>query len=517
MKAIRLVINSMLAAALGLAGCTVGPDFRAPEPPAPSARTATVPPAEKIPAQDAAGGEQRFVVGGEIPAQWWRLFQSEKLDGLIRQALKQSPTIEAAAATLRQAQENLTSRRGALKSPKVDANLGVNREHVSGAAFGAPGSFDLTLYQASVNVSYDLDLFGGGRRELEGLAAQIGYQRFQLEGAHLALSANIVTAAVSEASARARIAATKELIALQERLLALVEEQQQFGAASLPDVLAQRSQLAQLRANLPPLEKELEQTRHRLAVLSGRFPGDPALPAFTLEELRLPRDLPVSLPSALVRQRPDIRGAEELFHAASADIGVATANLYPQISLTGTLGTEALNGSGLFNANNLVWGLGGSLVAPIFHGGELKAKKRAAVAAFEAAGARYRETVLEAFQNVADVLQALDRDAATLVALGDAETVARQSFEVSRDQYGFGVVSYLTLLNAERQYQEARLAVVPARAAGYADTAALFQAVGGGWWNRPPEEKVTQQGAGAANKDAGSSRNGGTQPTPSSP
>lgn len=488
LKHLGIVVPVATAIVVSLAGCAVGPDFRAPNAPATAGYTATSLPAETAATPGTGGEAQRFVSGGEIPDQWWRLFHSESLDRVIRQALQESPTLAAAAARLRQAQENLRGRRGGVFYPSVDGKLSASREQLSGAAFGQPGtSFSLTLLDASVNVSYALDLFGGGRRELEGLGAQVGYQRFQLEGAHLTLTANIVTTAVKEASLRARIGTTQDLLTLQEKQLSMVDEQFRLGAVALADLLAQRSQLTQLRATLPPLEKELEQTRHQLAVLTGRFPGESGLPVFTLEDLQLPQELPVSLPSALARQRPDIRAAEELLHAASADVGVATANLYPQLTLTGSLGTEATRVDQLFTSGTSIWSLGAGLLQPIFRGGELAAKRRAAIAAFEAAAAQYRETVLQGLQNVADALRALDRDAATLQALAEAEVAARESFELSREQFQLGAVSYLTLLIAERQYQQARLNLVPARAARFADTAALFQALGGGWWNGAPE------------------------------
>jgi NodT family efflux transporter outer membrane factor (OMF) lipoprotein len=482
---------AVTAAVTALAGCAVGPDFRTPAAPVTTTYSATPFPAETVATSGVGGEAQRFVSGQDIPAQWWVLFHSQALDQVIRQALRESPTIEAAAARLRQAEENLRARKGTAYYPSFDGKVSVNRSEISGASFGESGSsFAFTLYDASVGVSYVLDLFGGSRRELESLGAQVGYERFQMEGAHLVLAANIVTTAVKEASLRASIVTTQALLTLQEEQLGLVDEQVRLGAASIADLLAQRAQLAQLRATLPPLEKELEQTRNQLAVLAGRFPGDGGLPVFTLDELGLPQELPVSIPSALVRQRPDIRAAEALLHAASADVGVATANLYPRITLTGNLGTEASKVEQLFSPGTAVWGLGAGLLQPIFHGGELTAKRRAAIAAFDTAAAQYRETVLQAFQNVADVLHALDKDAATLRAQVEAEDAARENLEVAQVQFQLGAVSFLTLLTAERQYEEARLAVAPARAARFADTAALFQALGGGWWNQAAGEGV---------------------------
>ena len=474
-------------ACLVASGCAVGPDFKPPAAPLVKSYTAG-PPASQTEASPGEGGApQRLLSGAEIPARWWELFQSEPLDRLIRQALAESPTLESARATLSQAQENYRARSGTEYFPKADATLSGTRQKATGAAFGQPGigSFIFGLYNATVSVSYALDLFGGGRRELEGLQAQVDYQRFQLEGARLALTANIATAAVKEASLRGQIAASREVLALEQKQLEVVERQYRLGAVSRADVLAQETQLAQTGATLPPLEQALAQTRHQLSVYAGCLPGEGGLPEFLLDKLQLPQKLPVSLPSSLLRQRPDIRGAEELLHAASAQVGVATANLYPQITLTGSFGSQAPRLQDLFASGTSVWGLGASLTQPIFHGGELSAKRRAALAAYDQAAAQYRETVLQAFQNVADVLRALESDAATLAAQAAAETAALDTFQLTGGQYRLGGVSYLALLNAERQYQQSRIGRVQAEAARFSDSAALFQALGGGWWNRP--------------------------------
>ena len=477
---------ALAVAATMTAGCAVGPDFRAPAPPSATTYTATALPAETAATPGVAGAPQRFIAGNDVPAQWWALFHSEALDRTIRQALADSPTLAAAQARLREARENRRATYGTL-FPGVDGNVSASRQKISGASFGQPGSdvTPFTLINASVSVSYALDLFGGTRRELEALQAQIDYQSFQLEGAYLTLTSNIVTAAVQEASLRAQLRATREIIAAEEEQLKLVERQVKIGGASLPDQLAQEAQLAQTRTTLPPLEKGLAQTRHQLAALAGRLPGDAGeLPEFVLTELTLPPELPVSLPSALVRQRPDIRASEELLHAASAQIGVATANLYPQVTLSGSYGSQATRLETLFSTGTSVWSLGAGVLQPIFHGGELTAKRRAAIAAFDAAEAQYRATVVQAFQGVADVLRALEQDALTLKAQAAAETAAHDSLDLSRKQFEIGAASYLTLLNAERQHKQAQLALVQAQAVRLADTAALFQALGGGWWNR---------------------------------
>jgi NodT family efflux transporter outer membrane factor (OMF) lipoprotein len=476
-----------------LAGCAAGPDFRRPIPPDAKRYTDTAIVPETASAPGLGGDAQRFIPGRDIPSQWWTLFQSKSLDSLIRRALADSPTLVASQAALRQARENRLAQLGLL-FPAVDANFSANRSLYTGASFGepgAPGSL-FTLYNASVSLSYTLDLFGGTRRGLEELKAQVDYQHYLLEGAYLVLTSNIVTAAVQEGSLRSQIRATKEILKAEEEQLTLVEQQFQLGGGSRADVLAQKAQLTQTRATLAPLEKQLAQTRHLLAVLAGEPPGNAAaLPEFELTDLKLLQELPVSLPSVLVRQRPDILASEELLHSACALIGVATANMFPQLTISGTYGSQTTILTDLFSGGTNIWSIGAGLVQPIFHGGELNAKRRAAIAAYDQAEAQYHQTVLQAFQNVADVLRALEKDAETLKAQSDAEAAAKESLELARNQYELGAVGYLVLLNAERQHQQARLTLTQAQAARFADTAALFQALGGGWWNRESEKRTT--------------------------
>lgn len=489
---LRVTAGLIAAACMAMGGCTVGPDFRTPAAPVATEYTATALPPQTASAPVAGGETQHFAPGQAIPAQWWHLFHSPALDQLIRQALKENPTLAAAQATLRQAQENLRARSGTEYYPGVDASLTGSRQKATGAAFGQPngGGFFFGLYNATVNVSYSLDLFGGGRRELEALQSQVDYQGYQLEAAHLTLTANIVTTAVQEASLRTQLKATRDIIVLQEKQLALVERQFQLGGAARSDVLAQQAQVAQTRTGLPPLEKALAQTRNQLAVYAGSLPNEAALPEFDLDKLHLPQELPLSLPSMLVRQRPDILASEGLLHAAGAQVGVATANLYPQITLTASMGSQAARIQDLFAPGTSIWSLGAGLVQPVFHGGELTAKRRAAIAAYDQAAAQYRGTVLQAFQNVADVLQALEADARALQSQADAERAARETLEVTQQQFQFGAVNYLALLNAQRQHQQAQIGLVQAQAARFADTAALFQAMGGGWWNRETDSQV---------------------------
>jgi NodT family efflux transporter outer membrane factor (OMF) lipoprotein len=496
---IRKFVMATIASAL-VTGCAVGPNFKSPEAPNTHLYTPEPQPGETVAAPLQGGAAQHMVSGQDIPGQWWTLFHSAELDQVIHTALKENPTLEAAQATLRQAQENLNAVVGSALYPQVDADGSVSRQKISGAAFGQPNTVfsPFTLYNASVNVTYAFDLFGGARRELEALQSQVDYQRFQLEAAYLTITANIVTTAVQEALLRAQIQATQEIIDAQDRQLGVIEQQFRLGGVARTDVLAQQTQLAQTRSTLPPLEKGLAQTRHQLSVLTGRLPNEAAgLPQFTLAGLQLPVDLPVSLPSSLVKQRPDIRASEALLHAASAQIGVATANQYPQLTLSGSYGSEAISSSGLFKSGTVVWSASGGLLLPLFHGGELTAKRRAAVAVYDQAAALYRSAVLQAFQNVADVLRALDADANTLKAQADADDFARASLELTQKQFQLGAVSYLSLLNAERQYQQTRIGLIQAQAARFADTAALFQALGGGWWNRPTIEPL----AGSSKKE----------------
>ncbi len=477
------------------AGCTVGPDFKAPAAPPVKAYTPEPLPAKTASADVPAGEAQHFVAGRDIPGEWWILFRSPALNRLIDQALKANPSLQAAEASLRQAQENVYSEEGTLL-PQLNLNENSTREQISGASFGQPRSLGpFSIHTASVSVSYALDLFGGERRQIESLQAQADYQRFQLEAAYLTLTSNVVLAAVQEASLRAQISATEDIIKFEEDQLTVLRQQFELGGSSQAAVLAQQATLAQTQATLPPLEKQLAQQRNQLAALAGRFPSDAPEETFDLSALTLPADLPLSLPSKLVEQRPDIRSAEEQVHNASAQIGVAIAEMLPQITLTGSWGRTATRLPNLSSPANAVWSYGVGLVQPLFHGGQLLHQKRAAEAAFQSSAAQYRNTVLTAFQNVADTLRALESDASALTAQVEAERSALDSLNLSRQQFRLGAITYTSLLDAERTYQQAHINLVQAQANRFADTAALFQALGGGWWNRTD---VTAEGTAPA-------------------
>lgn len=482
-----------LLAAAALSACAVGPDFHAPAPPATTHYTRAPEPTGTVAAPGASGAAQTFNSERDIPADWWTLFHSQPLDELVRQALTDSPTVQAAQATLLTAVETWKAERGGLLLPAVDATGTAVRQREPGAAFGQPGTaFLFNLFDASVGVTYRLDLFGASRRQVEALRAQAQYQRWEFEAARLALTANVITTAVNIASLHAQISALADIIASERDQLKVVQRQFDAGAASRSDVLAQQTQVADNEAQLPALEKQLAQAQHRLAVLVGRTPDDATVPDFTLDQLTLPADLPLSLPSKLVRQRPDVQAAEALLHQSTAQLGVATANMYPQLNLTGSIGSETVQASDLFKTGTAAWNIGGSLTQPLFRGGQLLGLKRAARADLERATAEYRQAVLGALQDVADTLRALDADARTLRADLITETDAQDTLNMTKLQYKVGGVSYLQLLNAERVYLQARQNRVQAEAARYADTAALFQALGGGWWNRQDNEKESR-------------------------
>jgi NodT family efflux transporter outer membrane factor (OMF) lipoprotein len=483
MFAIAAAMPAVVVAAV-LAGCAVGPDFSVPPAPENAGYLPAFPPASTASAPVAGGAAQRFVPGKDIPGDWWTLFHSRHLNSLITQALTANPSLQASQASLRQAKENvLVSAAGLL--PTADGSSSATRQQFSLANFGQAGPpLIFNLFQASVNVAYSPDVFGGKRRAVESAQAQADYQLFQLEASYLTLTSNVATAAIQEASLRGQIEATQDIIKSENQQLVVVRNQFDAGSAPRTDVLSQESQLVQTQATLPTLQKQLAQQRHLLMVLTGRFPNQARGETLTLDALRLPTKLPVSLPSQLVQQRPDVRAAEEQLHQASAKIGVAVANLLPQLNLTAAYGTTALTPAQLFTPNAAVWSIAGGVTQPIFRGGQLIHQERAAVAAYEAAEAQYRNTVLTAFQNVADVLRALQDDARTLEIQERAVRVASENNDLTRIQYQDGTITYLTLLNAQRAYELARLNLVLARAARLADTAALFQALGGGWWNR---------------------------------
>lgn len=482
----RALLFIMVSACLLLAGCAVGPDFKKPAAPDVGGYTAH-PLSTTASSANVAGGEaQRFDKGGDIPGDWWTLFHSRQLNALIEQSLASNHDLKAAQAALAVARENTLAGRGAYY-PSVTAGFSASRQQdPPGALAPVPSNnaFLYNLFTPQVSVSYVPDVFGLNRRTVESLKAQEQSVRYQTIAAQITLSANVVAAAVQQASLRAQIDATHKLIDINSHMLQILRYQLAKGYVGRLDVAAQESQLAQVNATLPALVKQLGQQDHLLAVLSGRFPGQAPAENFELADLQLPRELPLSLPSQLVAQRPDVLQAEASMHAASAQVGIATANRLPNISLTANAGSTALAIGQLFKSGTGFWNLGAAATAPIFQGGTLLHQQRAAKAAYVQAAEQYRSTVLTAFQNVADTLTALEQDAEGLKAAATAADAAKVTLDLSQRQWKDGYASYLSLLSAEQADQQAQIALVQAQANRYADTAALFQALGGGWWHR---------------------------------
>ena len=490
----RIAVGVLIA---GLTACAVGPNFKRPAPPQ-ATTYGSAPMAGKTASTERVGGDsQRFVAGMDIPSEWWTLFKSVALDQMVEQALKANPNVGAAQAALRQAHELYLAQRTSFL-PNIQGGVTGDSSEFPAATLTSPivaPSNVYTLFTAQLTLSYTPDIFGATRRAVEMSKAQEAGTRFQLEATYLTLSSNVVATAVQEGSLRGQIAATKRLLELQHQLTDKVQKQRALGTVSDLDVLAQQSLEAQTAETLPPLQKQLDQTRDALSALLGRLPSEEPADTFQLADLTLPADLPVSLPSKLIEQRPDVRLAEENLHAASAAVGIAIADMLPQFTINGDLGSSALKLQSLFSSYTQFWDAGASLTQTLFDAGALLHKKRAADAALDQAGAQYRGAVLLACQNVADTLHALAADADALRAGAEAERAAKKTFELAMRQRELGTIPLIAVLNAELAYQQAELVFVQAEANRYADTAGLFQALGGGWWNRREEPRYERSGA----------------------
>jgi NodT family efflux transporter outer membrane factor (OMF) lipoprotein len=471
--------------AILLAGCAVGPDFKKPAVPSVSGYTST-PLSTTSSSTNIVGGEaQRFVECQDISGEWWTLFHSKTLNALIERSLTNNPDLKAGQAALTIARENVLAQKGSYY-PSSTGSFSASRQRTSTKIAPVPNSntFQYDLFTPEVSVSYVPDVFGLNRRTVESLRAQSEQARFALVATHITLSANVVAAAIQEASLRAQVDATRKLMTINTNMLQVLRGQFDKGYASQLAVAAQESQLAQIAATLSPLLKQLAQQRDLLAALCGDFSSQGTNEELELSSLQLPQELPVSLPSQLVEQRPDVRQAEENLHAASAQVGIAAANRLPSFPLTANIGTMALEAGEIFAGGAGFWTLAGSVTQPIFEGGTLMHRERAARAAYVQAAEQYRGAVITAFQNVADTLTALEQDADALNAATAARDAAKTTLDLSQQQWQSGHVGYLALLNAEQAYNQAVIALVQARANRYTDTAALFQALGGGWWNR---------------------------------
>ncbi|OGO93722.1 MAG: RND transporter [Coxiella sp. RIFCSPHIGHO2_12_FULL_42_15] len=472
--------------AVSLTGCMVGPDFQALPPPA--AKSYTYLPMPQKTTQTVsianAGKSQRFVTNKALESDWWRIFHSQALNQLVQEGLSNNQDLVAAKAALRAANDTLYAQIGGLLLPSLDFNGTAQQNRINGTSFGTntqPNTFN--VINASFQTSYLLDVWGASRRQIETYAAQADFQRYQMLATYLTLTTNIVTTAISIASLQEQIKTTQQLIQEQKNVLRINQSQFSAGGISQENVLTQQTLVAQTEATLPPLLKSLSSEQHALAVLVGAQTNAMSPLRLSFHQLSLPAELPMSLPSSMITQRPDIQASEATLHAASAQVGVATANLLPQVTLNGVFGWQSSTTAQFFNTANQTWSLGAGLLQPLFHGGQLIYQRRAAIEALAQARAQYEQTVLQAFQNVADALRAIQYDASEFKAQVNAEKSAKQTLQLTQEQYRVGGQNYLSVLQAEQQYQQIVLARVKAQAARYTDTAALYQTLGGGWWN----------------------------------
>jgi NodT family efflux transporter outer membrane factor (OMF) lipoprotein len=466
--------------------CAVGPNFERPTPPSIDSYTTGTTTTTTIPAD---GKAQHFEQGAKIASQWWRLFNSPKLDAVVKEAIENNQNLLAAQAGLRQSQNILRAGYGVFY-PQLDAGLGASRQKTSSAAEGGSIPSNIfNLFTLSATISYSLDVFGGERRAVENLGAQVDFQQAEVMATYITLSGNVVNAVIAKAGYQEQIKATEQLIDLQREQVKLTEILAQAGTVPYSNVLSLESQLALYEAMLPPLRQNISQTEHLLATLVGRTPAEWVPQQIELADLILPGDLPLTLPSQLVRQRPDILAAEAQLHSASAEIGVATAALFPSFTLNGSYGFGSNTPNSLFKSNSSFWNLGANISAPLFRGGTLWYGRQAALDAYKLASANYRQTVLSAFAQVADTLRALEHDAELVHAQSHALKAAEAVLRLIQANYKAGTANYVQVLLADGQYQQAQIGYLQAQAQRYQDTAALFVALGGGWWT--PEENAT--------------------------
>ena len=512
MPAALLAAASLAVAAAVTAGCAAGPDFHRPEPPKAVGYAPLPLPPQTTAAPDIAGGDVQHFTAADISWQWWTLFQSPQLNALIEQAFKNNPTILNAQSALRQAQELVSAQRGFFY-PTVAANYTFERQKVAGNLSGsvAPGvqgnGTDIAPVQnlsstphnqplyynfqtAQLTVGYSPDVFGSNRRQVESLQAQAEAQRFGLEAAYMTLASNIVAAAIQEAALRAQLEAVHAIVEENHKSLDILKRQFAAGYVMRADVAAQEAQLAQAAALVPPLDKQLEQTRDLIRALAGNLPNQDVAATFNFEDLHLPRELPLTLPSKLVNQRPDVRAAESLLHSANAQVGVAVAARLPQFPITGAVGGTATEFSQMFASGGPFWNIIAGATAPLVDGGTLRHRQRAAEQALTQAAAQYQSTVIAAYQNVADTLHAIYSDADGLEAAVQNERAMKIQLDIAQRQLTTGLVGELFLLQAQAAYQQALINRIQAQGSRFGDSAALFMALGGGWWNRPDQKSL---------------------------
>jgi NodT family efflux transporter outer membrane factor (OMF) lipoprotein len=465
----------MALCVLSVGGCAAGPDFTRPVPPPATRYTAETLRGEGAPAD---GQVQHIALGQNIEAAWWTLFRSSAIDQLVTQAVDHNRTLAASVATLAQAQEIALARAGS-QYPQVDLTAGAGRQQYGKEFLGPFGIAPFTYFAVGPTVSYTLDYTGGVARSVEQRYALAEVERHQLDAAYLTVTGRAVMQTLMIASVRAQIATVETILAQDRDNLRLVQTAFDSGSVAREDVVSAQSQIANDMTLLPPLRQELAKARHTLSVVLGRAPASELPDDVDLAQITLPLQVPVSLPSELAHRRPDILAAEARLHAATSAVGVAQSNLYPKIQLTASVGQQSLKAGQLFDGANNAWSIIAGLTTPIFDGGTLRAEKRAAVDAMHASAAAYEQTVLEAFAQVADLLEGLDHDAEQLDAQDHAQQAAQSSLDLARISYKEGNAGVLQVLDAERSYQHARLGYVRAVAQRYLDTVQLFLALGG--------------------------------------
>jgi NodT family efflux transporter outer membrane factor (OMF) lipoprotein len=472
----------LVATFLAGVGCAVGPDFVRPEA-SPDAGYSVAPtPTTSVVAD---GMSQRLVLQQKLAADWWRVFSCPSLDAVVAEAIAHNPTVEAAQASLRRSEDNLRAGYGVFY-PQLDAQAGLSRQQYNPRKLGeSVPSTTFNLYTVSGSVNYTLDIWGGERRSVEALAATAEAQRYSLVGTYLILSSNVVNAALAQAGYRDQVLATEKLLELEKEQLSITQAQAEAGIVPEATMLALETTVASAEATLPPLRQRIDETDDLLAALVGRTPGEWKQSSFALRDFTLPAELPLSLPSELVRQRPDVLTAEAQLHSANAQIGVTTAAMLPNITLSGTFGLASTSGTQLFSPASVLWGLGAGLTQPLFHGGTLWYQNQAAIDARDQAAANYRQTVLAAFQQVADTLRSLEHDAQALEAQSRAVKAAREALQLININYQTGTANYLQVLVADTQFEQAELGYIQAKTQRLQDTVALYVALGGGWWNAP--------------------------------
>lgn len=466
-----------------ISACTVGPDYIRQPPPTETAYTKKDP---IVTTADNNGNAQRFHTDAAISADWWNLFHSADLGEAVDRSLRNNASLQAAQASLKESQHNLQAGYGVF-FPQIGGSFSATRQLPSAFRFGSASPVGIfNLFTLGAAISYTLDIFGGERRMVEALGAQADYQKYVALATYLTLSGNVVNTAIARAAYHAQYEATQQLILRQQEQLAVAENQAAHGIAPYATVLSLRSLLASSQAALAVVAQKRDQADHLLANLQGTTASGTYTSSFDLAQLELPQDLPLTLPSELVRQRPDVLAAEAQLHVASAGVGVATAALFPSFSLGANYALGNTKLGNLSDSSSKFWSVGSGVDVPIFQGGTAWHKRRAAQDAYQQALANYRQTVLSAFQQVADVLTAIEHDAQAVKAQAESLGAAEQTLKLIEVNYRAGLVSYLDVLAANTQFYQSKIAYLQALGLRYQDTTALFVALGGGWWNKPP-------------------------------